>query len=100
MSHGQNDKWVTTRDGEDEIIETGISMIEVETAGHRSKTYIPAGTRAKWFRDELGQLWVKFDEAPEGSQEDGYWQHVIPAGRVIRVTYRKDVPSIPSRARA
>jgi hypothetical protein len=54
----------------DEIVEEGIFEVEISLSTVFNKVYQPAGQRAKWFRDELGQLWVKFDSAPPSLSQD------------------------------
>lgn len=71
-----------------EIVENGISNISISQSSAWNTKYQPAGQRAKWFRDELGQLWVKFDEAPS-SLSQRIVTHVIPASRVVDVQYEK-----------
>jgi hypothetical protein len=69
------------------IEEEGISRIEVEVSSTYNRAFIPLDGRAKWFRDELNQLWVKFITVSNADQE--LVQHVIPASRVVEVLYPK-----------
>ena len=66
-----------------EIVENNIRIILIEYAQGRESImhYRPQDGRAKWFRDDLDQLWVKFTFADE--------HHVVPASRVIEVVYNR-----------
>ena len=68
-----------------EIIEEHISEIELR----EPLAYVsPVGRTAKWFRDELDQMWVKFRETcPEGIRTV-----VIPADRIAAVSYAIRAP--------
>ena len=68
-----------------EIVEEGISLIAVAISDVFCRRDKPLNGWAKWFRDELGQLWVKYSTA----QGEAVYQHVIPASRVREVQYRK-----------
>ena len=66
-----------------EITESGIAHIEVAVSdSFNVKHNLNDGT-AKWFRDELDQLWVKFDTPNRIRVE----HHVIPAHLVRDVVY-------------
>jgi len=69
-----------------EIVETGITLLTIEF-GHAQRTFVPAGAEAKWFKDDLDQLWVKFSTTKSGDRPP--LQHVIPASRVVEVQYQK-----------
>jgi len=76
-----------------EIIEEGITAILVSRSSNMNREFTPAGQRAKWFRDDLDQLWVKFDVAESTLSQDVV-THVIPASRVVDVQYlRRGNPS-------
>jgi hypothetical protein len=63
-----------------EITELFVSEIELRNPLEFTS---PCNGKAKWFRDELGQTWVKFREAcPSGEQTV-----VIPADRIAVVRY-------------
>ena len=64
-----------------EIVEKNIRRIELAASSTFNRDYLPDRHEAKWFRDELGQLWVKF-------YIDGKC-HVAPADRVVMVEYHK-----------
>lgn len=70
----------------EEITEIGIGTILIGKVKHT-----PCGTTAKWFRDELGQLWVKFDSSRPGNRgAPDYYEHwVFPAHLVRGVRYLK-----------
>lgn len=70
-----------------EIVETGITLLEISKSAAFNRTFVPAGGEAKWFKDELGQLWVKFSTTKAGDQPP--LQHVVPASRVVEVQYQK-----------
>lgn len=73
-----------------EIVEENIFGIYMERGGSfRSGFVKPAGQRAKWFQDELGQIWCKFETSPENDTSN-VTQHVIPASRVVEVMYKKE----------
>lgn len=42
------------------IIESGINTITMDD-GYENCDYDPVDGIVKWFRDELGQIWVKFN---------------------------------------
>jgi hypothetical protein len=71
----------------EEIIEEGVTMIHVATNPYGHDASEPHEGRVKFFRDGLGQLWVKFTVADE--QSDTVVDHVIPANLVVGVEYRK-----------
>jgi hypothetical protein len=68
-----------------EIVEEGISSIEFAASSSFNREFRPIGGKVKWFRDELGQTWVKF-RISKGSDE---YDHVAPADRVVHVQYPK-----------
>jgi hypothetical protein len=81
-----------------EILETGISKIELAASQQWNRDYEPWMGEAKWFRDELGQIWVKFQTArvrtvvhPHDTEEivEDLTDHVWAANRVVVVTYKK-----------
>lgn len=68
-----------------EIVEEGISEIELAASQTWNRSFKPENGKVKWFRDELGQLWVKFrDDKVSGLER------VWPASRVVQVVYKKD----------
>lgn len=71
-----------------EIVEEGVTSIELAASSTWNRSYEPAGQQAKWFRDELGQLWVKFQTTQKGDSApvDRVW----PASRVVEVQYDKN----------
>lgn len=71
-----------------EVVEVGVTRITVDRGGFIRKDYVPAGQQVKWFVDELGERWIKFDLAPEGVQQKVV-TIVIPAWRVVEVQYEK-----------
>jgi hypothetical protein len=71
-----------------QVVENGITRITVARSGAFNRDFTPAGQEVKWFEDELGQLWVKFDLAPESHQQNVVTL-VIPASRVVEVQFRK-----------
>ena len=78
-----------------EIVEEGIAEIELAASTVYNRSFKPYDGRAKWFRDELGQIWVKFQTArtphPHDTEERvvDRKDHVWPADRVVCVTYEK-----------
>jgi hypothetical protein len=60
------------------ILETNIKRIELDN----HVEYEPIDGSAKWFVDELDQLWVKFR-----ADEDGVRTIVIAARTVVAVVY-------------
>lgn len=64
---------------DNEIIETGIKAITYAVSDTFNVEVRPSEGWAKWFKDELGQLWVKFNR-----DQDHF---VIPADRVREVVY-------------
>jgi hypothetical protein len=68
-----------------EILEEGIEEIELAASSSFNRAYKPIGGKVKWFRDELGQTWVKL-RVYKGSEE---YDHVAPADRVVHVRYPK-----------
>lgn len=68
-----------------EIIEQGISAIEYRTAANFNRVHRPADGVAKWFKDGLDQIWVKFTTKEMGVTTD----HVVLASRVVEVRYDK-----------
>jgi hypothetical protein len=71
-----------------EVVENGITRITVARSDVFNRDFVPAGQEVKWFEDELGQLWVKFDLAPASYQQNVVTL-VIPASRVVEVQYKK-----------
>lgn len=72
---------------EDESInEEHISQLRVEETHGQLRHYRPSGGTVKWFRDELGTLWVKF-RAVGDDADYGEVTHVIPNWTVRAVTY-------------
>ncbi len=67
------------KDGE--IIEEGIKHIAVAYTDELNQLFDIKDGWAKWFRDELGQVWVKFNNT-------GGSHYVIPADRVREVAYQ------------
>lgn len=63
------------------ILESNIATITMDD-GYENADYDPVGGLVKWFRDELGQTWVKFDADPKS-------QLVWPASQVRCVEYNK-----------
>jgi hypothetical protein len=76
------------------ITEERIEEVEL-SAGVRStnRHWLPYRGRVKWFRDELGQLWVKFYTKWEPHRSSApyvlatYTCHVYPASSVVSVVY-------------
>jgi len=66
-----------------EIIEQGIASIECALSDAFNVKHNIQGGQAKWFKDELGQLWVKFDAV----ERIAVVHHVIPAHLVRDVVY-------------
>jgi hypothetical protein len=68
-------------------VEEGVTYIEMAASTVFNRGFTPAGQRVKWFRDELGQLWVKFQTTRSGDSApiDRVW----PADRVVEVQYAK-----------
>jgi len=77
-----------------EILEQNISRIEVMSRT-TSAFYTPEGGAAKWFRDELGQVWVKFLVKREMSNDRGVLieEHVFAARLVRVIVYTPKPPS-------
>lgn len=76
-----------------EIVEEGVTSIELAASSTFNRSYTPDAGRVKWFRDELGQLWCKFTTA---SKSNGHVipgtvrDHVWSADRVVQVQYDKE----------
>lgn len=79
-----------------EHTETGVTSIEMAASSTFNRDFVPLGGEVKWFRDEMGQRWVKFKTARltsrdgtmrtiPGTLKDRVW----PASRVIEVQYDK-----------
>jgi hypothetical protein len=71
-----------------EIVEEGVSTIELSQSAMMNKVFRVYDGRAKWFKDELGQIWVKFTTEDSGVRID----HVWPSNLVVEVCYIKDQP--------
>lgn len=75
----------------DAILEEGIAEIVIARSTVFNMTYHPLKGWAKWFRDELGQVWVKFNV--RGATSEQAVQHwVYPADRVVGVRYLHKEP--------
>lgn len=72
-----------------EIVEEGVTSIELAASSSFNRVYIPVDFRVKWFRDELGQMWVKF--STKQVRVDKPTDRVWPADRVIEVCYNKNI---------
>jgi hypothetical protein len=68
-----------------DIFETGISRIEYVLTSDAIRVHEPHNGQAKWFKDELGQVWCKFITVTNGKTE----QHVVLGSRIIEVVYAK-----------
>lgn len=84
-----------------EIIEQGVATIELAASQQWNRDFEPFDGKVKWFRDELGQIWVKFQTGriqtivhPHDTEERvvDLKDHVWPASRVVEVVYNKDAP--------
>jgi hypothetical protein len=69
----------------DDITESGVSAIEYQVLPTELRVHLPHDGVAKWFRDELDQLWCKFTTEESGA----FTQHVIKAHTIIEVRYDK-----------
>lgn len=69
-----------TLTGDNEIIETGVKQIVIAYTDDLNQVYEIKDGWAKWFRDELDQVWVKFNNLNDT-------HYVIPADRVREVVY-------------
>lgn len=69
----------------DEIEEHHVESVEIAISDAFNKSYRPHDGIAKWFRDELGNDWVKVYTAFGDDQEKCY---CFPAERVRVVTYK------------
>jgi len=65
-----------------EIIEVNIDSIYLRSP--ESSAYHPSDGTAKWFRDELGQTWVKFRLRLFSGETQTI---VVPSDRVSEVNY-------------
>lgn len=65
----------------DSITETGIAAITIAISDVFNRILSVEDGTAKWFRDELDQVWVKFNTSAN--------HHVFPASRVREVLYYK-----------
>jgi len=68
-----------------DITEVGVDAIEYQVSPTELRVHQPHDGVAKWFRDELKQLWCKFTTAESGA----FTQHVIKAHTIIEVRYDK-----------
>ena len=71
----------------DEIVEEDVETIHYDM-GYGVTEDDPHAGRVKWFRDELDQLWFKFDVRSAGEYEN----RVLPASACRAVIYRKEHP--------
>jgi hypothetical protein len=66
-------------------VEEGVASIELAASSTWNREYKPVDGRVKWFRDDMGQVWVKFQALKDGHLLDRVWL----ASRVVEVTYDK-----------
>ena len=64
-----------------EIVQEGVSTIEISSTALSTKVFQPEDGRIKWFLDDLGLKWVGF------STPDAL--HICPADLVVEVCFYK-----------
>jgi len=68
-----------------DIVENGVNAIEYQVLPQVLRVHQPHDGVAKWFSDELEQVWVKFTTEDSGTLT----QHVVPADLIVEVRYDK-----------
>lgn len=78
----------------EEIIEEHVEKVDMALSDKYNEILKPLDGLVKWFRDELGQLWVKLKIAEGVSYDTGHRTQMsrtvcIPADRVRKVIYKE-----------
>lgn len=64
-----------------ECYEHGIIEIEYAASSTYNRSHTPRGRVVKWFEDDMGNLWVKWNHQTQDRH------YVVPADRVVVIVY-------------